>query len=39
MILNYNSALNKETNVKNPVRYHVRDESSESDSCSGLNSP
>lgn len=38
MILTYNSALNKETNVKNPVRNHVRDESSGSDSCSGLNS-
>lgn len=38
MILTYNSALKKGTNVKNPVGNHTRDESSGSNSCSGLNS-
>lgn len=38
MIFTYSSALNKETNVENPVRNHVRDESSGSDFCRSLNS-
>lgn len=38
MIFTYSSALNKETNVENPIRNHVRDESSGSDFYRSLNS-
>lgn len=37
MICTYSRALNEETNVENPVRNHVRDESPGSDFCTSLN--